>query len=200
MVDRKNSLTKFLPVSSLRTEEERRSFCLEVLGGHWQSLSYCHLLEKTIYNLGFVYEEGNETFRKEDVNGKLTNLGILNPVRWRSGISVIHFLFPSDKQASNTRTAEGPHGQATFVDFVWAMDLYEGPDITFRFYGPNENHSTNFLFVLNGAAALKYTLAINRHQMKERINQDAPSLAPTSTQQQVAGNYSDYGFCLIGHP
>ena len=74
--------------------------------------------------MGFVYEESDADFKKADNNGQLTNLGMLSLQRWKKGISVVHFLFPSKKQASNTRTAEGPHGQATFADFVQAMHKY----------------------------------------------------------------------------
>ena len=147
----------------MRTDEERRSFCSQVLGG---SSRYGHLLEDTIFNLGFFYEEGNDDFSKNDTNGKLTNLGSLNLQRWKSGITAIHFVFPSDKQASNTRTAEGPHGQATFLEFAQVMQEYRGPEIRFQFYDPNASHSTDFLFILNGAAAHQYTAAINWTRVK----------------------------------
>jgi hypothetical protein len=44
--------------------------------------------------LGFVYEEGDEDFKKDDINGKLTNLGILSLQCWKSGILAVHFVFP----------------------------------------------------------------------------------------------------------
>ena len=146
-------------------------------------------------NLGFIYEEGNEDFAKKDSNGKLTNLGILSLERWESGILAIHFVFPSKKQASNTRTAEGPHGQATFLDFARAMHKYRGPEIRFHFCAPDTNHSTNFLYVLNGDAARKYTASIDWEQIKNRIDLDSPSLVPNSTVRQATGNYADYGYC-----
>jgi hypothetical protein len=183
---------KFLPSSTVRTDEERHSFCSEVLGS---SSGYGHLVEDTIFNLGFVYEEGNDDFSKNDTNGKLTNLGILNLHRWRSGITAIHFVFPSDKQASNTRTAEGPHGQATFIEFAQAMQAYHGPEIRFQFYGPNVNHSTDFLFVLNGEAAHEYTSAINWTKVKQRIYRDSSTIQQNSTVRQATGNYADYGYC-----
>jgi hypothetical protein len=86
--------------------------------------------------LGFVYEEGDADFRKSDANGRLTNLGKLSLERWESGILAIHFLFPSEKQAINARTAEGPHYQVTFQEFSLAMQKYRGPDIRFVFYAP----------------------------------------------------------------
>jgi hypothetical protein len=184
-------MTPFLPSSTVRTDEERRSFCSQVLG----ELRYCHLLDETIFNLGFVYEEGDSDFTKKDTNGKLTNLGILNLHRWSSGISVIHFVFPSKQQASNTRTAEGPHGQATFLDFVRAMRKYRGTAIRFQFYAPDVNHSNDFLFVLNGTAAQKYSASINWKLIKRRIDVDSPSVEPNSTVRQATGNYADYGFC-----
>ena len=44
----------FLPMTCLRTVEERRNFCLEILG---ERLCLRHLLQKIIFNLGFVYED-----------------------------------------------------------------------------------------------------------------------------------------------
>jgi hypothetical protein len=121
----------------------------QVLG----ELRYRHLLDGTIHNLGFIYEEGDSNFTKKDTNRKLTNLGILNLHRWSSGISVIHFVFPSKQQANNTRTTEGHHDQATFLDFARAMQKYWGPEIRFQFYAPDVNHYNYFVFVLNGTAA-----------------------------------------------
>jgi hypothetical protein len=69
---------------------------------------YSHLLEDNIFNLGFFYEEGDDGFKVKDSNNQMTNLGKLSHQRWKSGISALHFLFPSHHQASNTRTAEGP--------------------------------------------------------------------------------------------
>jgi hypothetical protein len=144
--------------------------------------------------LGFVYEVGGIDFRKADANGRLTNLGKLSLQRWVSGISAIHFLFPSQKQASNVRTAKGPHYQATFQDFILAMQEYRGPDIRFVFYAPNCNHSTDYLFVINGAVAHQYTLAITWKKVKRRIHLDCHSVSTTSTLRQAAGNFADYGF------
>ena len=87
------------------------------------------LLKESIYNLWFVYEEGDADFRKADATGRLTNLRKLSLERWQSGVSAVHFLFPSEKQGSNVRTAKGPHYQATFHDFIQAMQKYGGPDI-----------------------------------------------------------------------
>jgi hypothetical protein len=78
-------------------------------------------LSLTFLSLGLVYKEGSAHFKKADNNGQLTNLGMLSLQRWKKGILVVHFLFPLEKQASNTCTAEGLHGQATFADFVQAM-------------------------------------------------------------------------------
>ena len=172
---------------------DRSTFCATVLGN--QS-PYSHLLEDSIFNLGFFYEEGTEDFRKQDTNGKLTNLGKLSLKRWKSGITAIHFLFPSRHQASNTRTAEGPHGQATFVELVKAMQEYKGPEIRFMFYSPEKIHSTEFLFVLNGESAAVYTSQINWKKVKHRIPLDHQSTIATSlTVRQAPGNYADYGFC-----
>jgi hypothetical protein len=149
-----------------------------------------------IYNLGFVYEEGGDVdFRKADAKGRLTNLGKLSLQRWESGISAIHFLFPSQKQADNVRTAEGPDYQATFQDFILAMQEYRGPDIRFVFYAPDCNHSTDYLFVLNGAAAHQYTSAITWKKVKRQIQLDCHSVSTLSTLRQAAGNFADYGFC-----
>jgi hypothetical protein len=145
--------------------------------------------------LGF-YEEGNEDFKKADNNGQLTNLGMLSLQQWKKCISVIHFLFPSKKQASNTCTAEGPHGQATFGDFVQAMHQYRRPDIRFVFYDPTKNHTTDFLFVLNGESADKYTSAVACwKKIKRRIQLDSTSFIPSSTLRQATSNYAHYGFC-----
>ena len=119
----KRHLTEFLPYDTVRTEKQRLDFCSALLGAGG-SARYAHLLDRSINNLGFVYEEGNDDFRKSDNKGQLTNLGILSTQRWKQGILAIHFLFPNKKQASNTRTARGPHGQATFVEFVHAMHEY----------------------------------------------------------------------------
>jgi hypothetical protein len=105
---------------------------------------YRHLLKPIIFDLAFVYEEGVVDFKKADKNGQLTNLDMLSLQQWKKGILVVHFLFPSKKQASNTRTAEGANGQATFADFVQPMHKYQGPDIRFVFYDPTKTHSTNF--------------------------------------------------------
>jgi hypothetical protein len=183
---------QFLPCSSVCTEKERSDFCSTVLQSPSQ---YSHLLLDSIFNLGFVYEEGDDNFRRDDTNGQLTHLGILSQQRWKSGITTIHFIFPSESQASNTRTAEGPHGQATFVAFANAMREYRGPDIRFLFYAPDCNHSTDFLFVLNGEAAEEYTTAINWKKIRKRIKLDSPSVISNSTARQATGNYADYGFC-----
>jgi hypothetical protein len=76
------------------------------------------------------------------------------------------FCFSSKQQASNTRTAEGPHGQATFLDFSWAMQTYRGPAICSQFYEPNVNHSNHFLFVLNRTATHEYSAAIDWNLIK----------------------------------
>jgi hypothetical protein len=107
----------FLPCSTVQTLQERGAFCSDVFCVRSR---FGSLLEESIYNLGSVYKEGDVDFRKADAKGRLTNLGKLSLHRWESGISAIHFLFPSQKQASNVRTAEGPHYQATFQDFILA--------------------------------------------------------------------------------
>jgi hypothetical protein len=145
--------------------------------------------------LGFVYEEGDVDFRKADAHGHLTNLGKLSLQRWESGLSAVHFIFPSKKQASNVRTTEGPHHQATFHEFILAMQKYCGPDIRFVFYDPNCNHSNEFLFVLNGAAANQYTSAITWQKIKKQIKLNCRSVTTTFTLRQAAGNFADFGFC-----
>jgi hypothetical protein len=142
--------TRFLPCSTVRNLRERSAFCCNVLGDRSR---FGSLLKESIYNLGFVYEEGDVDFRKAGAHGRLTNLGKLSLQRWESGLSAIHFIFLFKKQASNVRTAEGPHYQATFHEFILAMQKYRGPDNRFVFYDPNCNHSNEFLVVLNGAAA-----------------------------------------------
>jgi hypothetical protein len=118
--------TRFLPCSTVRDLQERSALCCDVLGVRSR---FGSLLEESIYNLGFVYEEGDVDFRKADAHGRLTNLGKLSLQRWESGLSAIHFIFPSKKQASNVSTAEGPHYQTTFHEFILAMQKYRGPDI-----------------------------------------------------------------------
>jgi hypothetical protein len=105
--------------------------------------------------------------------------------------------FPAEKQASQMRTAEGPHYQATFIDFILAMKQYRGSDIRFLFYDPSINHSTDFLYILNGESANEYTSGIAWPKIKTRIGIDCPStsLPISNTVQQAAGNYADYGFC-----
>jgi hypothetical protein len=76
---------------------------------------------KINFYLGFLYKEGDDDFRKDDINGRLTNLGTLSLQHWKSGIF--------QKQACNTCTVEGDHGQATFLEFVQVMQQYHGPDI-----------------------------------------------------------------------
>jgi hypothetical protein len=183
-----------VPVVPLLTVKERDDFCSKVLGVRSR---YRHLLDKSIFNLGFVYERGGDNFSSADSTSSLTNLGILNQERWRSGILSVHFIFPAEKQASNTRTAEGPHYQATFLVFILAMKQYRGPDIRFVFYDPTVNHSTDFLFILNGESATKYTSAIAWLKIKKRIGLDCPSssLLSSNTVRQAAGNYANYGFC-----
>jgi hypothetical protein len=75
------------------------------------------------------------------------------------------------------------------------MQEYRGPDIQFQFYAPDINCSTNFLFVLNGEAAHKYTGSITWKKIKKRIDLDSPSLVTNSTVRQVTGNYANYGYC-----
>jgi hypothetical protein len=183
---------QFLPRSTVLTSKERSDFCSDVLCARSRFRS---LLKESIYNLGFVYEEGGADFRKADANGHLTNLGKLTLERWESGILAIHFLFPSEKQAINARTAEGPHYQVTFHEFSLAMQKYRGPDIRFVFYAPNSNHSTDYLFVLNGPSAHQYTSAITWKKLKKRSLLDCCSVISMSTLRQAAGNFSDYGFC-----
>jgi hypothetical protein len=105
----------------------------------------------------------------------------------------VHFLFPSEKQAINARTAEGPHYRVTFHEFSLTMQKYRGPDIRFVFYVPNFIHSTDYLFVLNGPSAHQYTSAITWKKLKKRIPLDCRSVISTSTLRQAAGNFSDYG-------
>jgi hypothetical protein len=147
--------------------------------------------------LGFVYEEGDNNFSSAGSTSSLTNPGILNQERWRSGTLSVHFIFPAEKQASNTGTAEGPHYQATFLDFILAMKQYCGPEVRFIFYDPTVNHSTDFLFILNGESATKYTSAIAWPKIKKHIGLDCPSssLPASNTVRQAADNYADYGFC-----
>jgi hypothetical protein len=184
----------FLPGSTVSTVKERDYFCSEVLGVRSR---YHHLLDKSIFNLGFVYADSDNNFSSANSTSSLTNLRILSQERWRSGILLFHFIFPAERQASNTRMAEGPHYQAPFLDFILAMKQYRGPDIRFVFYDPTVNHSTAFLFILYGESASKYTSAIAWPKIKKRIGLDCPSFSlPTSnTVRQAAGNYADYGFC-----
>jgi hypothetical protein len=130
--------THFLPCSTVRNLRERSAFCCDILGVR---SCFGSLLEESIHNLGFVYEEGDVDFRKADAHARLPNLGKLSLQRWESGLSAIYFIFPSKKQASNVRTAEGPHYQATFHEFILTMQKYRGPDIRFVFYDPSCNHS-----------------------------------------------------------
>jgi hypothetical protein len=108
----------------------------------------------------------------------------------------VHFIFQPKKQASNTRTADGPHYQATFLNFILGMKQYRGPDIRFVFYNPTVNHSTDFLFILIGESATEYTSAIAWPKIKKRIGLDCPSssLPTLNTVRQAAGNCADYGF------
>jgi hypothetical protein len=138
----KNLIMGFSPVNPFY-QSLRDKLCFEILGV-W--LRYCHLQDGSIFTFGFVYEEGDDIFRKANMSNSLTNLGILSQQRWRSGILSVHFIFLSKKQASNTSRAEGPHYQALFVDFVWAMKKYLGPAIWFVFYSkPTVNHLSGFL-------------------------------------------------------
>jgi hypothetical protein len=148
----------------VRTVNERSSFCSDVLRVR---LHFNHLLDESIFMLGFVYEEGDDNFRKDCANGRLTNVGKLSFQLWKSGISAVHFLFLSKKQASNARMAEGPHCQATFLEFIQAMQKYRGPDIPFVFCAPNSNDSANLLFVLNWEAAHQYTPTIDWKKIKK---------------------------------
>jgi hypothetical protein len=89
---------------------------------------------------------------------------------------------------------EGPHGQATFLDFAWVMQEYHGPDIRFVFYSPDTNQSTNFLIMLNGEAAHQYTASIDWQKTKTCIDLNSPSVVSNLTVCQATGNYADYGY------
>jgi hypothetical protein len=65
----------FLPRSTVLTSKERSGFCSDVLCAPSR---FGSLLKESIYNLGFVYEEGGADFRKADANLRLTNLGKLS--------------------------------------------------------------------------------------------------------------------------
>jgi hypothetical protein len=67
----------FLPCSTVRTLLERSAFCSNVfrVGSRFGSL-----LEESIYNLGFVYEEGDVDSRKADAKGRLTNCWTMTSV------------------------------------------------------------------------------------------------------------------------
>jgi hypothetical protein len=67
--------TRFLPCSTVRNLRERSAFCCDILGVRSR---FDSLLKESIYNLGFVYEEGDVDFRKADAHGRLTNLGKLS--------------------------------------------------------------------------------------------------------------------------
>jgi hypothetical protein len=176
--DTRKNVSRFLPRSTILTAKDRHAFCASMLA---DGSPYSHLLDDNIFNSGFFYEEGDDGFKVKDSNNQMTNLGKLSHQRWKSGILALHFLFPSHHQASNARTTEGPHGQATFFDLVKAMQKYIGPDIRFVFYSPHKNHSTDFLFVLNGEAAEEYTSKIDWKKIKQQITLDCnPSLASTS--------------------
>ncbi len=191
-VGRLRAQNQFLPFSTVTNNQERILFCSHVLQ---KKSPFQHLLEDSIFNLGFVYEEGNTDFKAGDSNGELTGLGELSLQRWKCGITTIHFLFPSEKQASNTRTANGPHYQATFLDLVRTMEQYEASGIRFVFYDPNKDHSTDFLFVLNGDSADEYTRAIPWKKIKKRIKADHRPAVTVAKVRQAPGNYADYGFC-----
>jgi hypothetical protein len=62
----------FLPCSTVRTLQKRGAFCSDVFRVRSR---FGSLLEESIYNMGFVYEEGGVDFRKADAKGRLTNLG-----------------------------------------------------------------------------------------------------------------------------
>jgi hypothetical protein len=125
-VGRFRSQNQFLPFSTVSNNQERIQFSSDVLQ---KKSPFQHLLEDSIFDLGFVYEEGNTDFKASDFNGALTGLGELSLQHWKCGITTIHFLFPSVKQASNTCTAEGPHYQATFLGMVRTMEQYKASDI-----------------------------------------------------------------------
>jgi hypothetical protein len=146
--------------------KERDELCSKILGA---GLHYRHLLDGSIFNLGFVYEEGEDILRKANISGLLTNLGILSQQGWRSGMLLVHFIMSIQKQVSNTRTTESSDQQALFIDLLCAMKLYGGPDIGFAFYKPTVNHSTNFLFILNGKLDKEYTSATNWPTIKKCI-------------------------------
>jgi hypothetical protein len=181
-----------LPQSTIQTLNDRSVFYSDVL---CIQSRFSHLLDESIFNLGFVYEEGDNDFRKDDANGRLRNLGKLNLQSWESCISAVHFMFPSEKQATNARTAKCPHCQATFREFIQAMQKYCGPDIRFVFYTPNCNHSTNFLFAPNREAAHQYTLAINLEKIKKQILLNCHSAISNSTLWEASGNCANYVFC-----
>jgi hypothetical protein len=108
----------------------------------------------------------------------------------------IHFIFPSEKQASSVRTVDDHHPQATFCEFVQAMQNYRGLDIQFVFYAPsNCSHSADFLFVLKWEASHQYTLAINWKKIKKKILFECRSAISNSTLWQATGNYANNDDC-----
>jgi hypothetical protein len=60
-----------LPCSKVLTSKERSGFCSDVLCARSR---FGSLSKEYIYNLGFVYEEGDADFRKANAKGRLTDL------------------------------------------------------------------------------------------------------------------------------
>jgi hypothetical protein len=111
------------------------------------------------------------------------------------GITTVHFLFPSRHQGHLARDAKDPHYQSQFADVVAAMKEYKGNVLSFIFYDPLLNHSTNFLSVINGWDAKRHTDTIDWDNVSKHITTDSENKSSSATSRQAPGNSSDYGFC-----
>jgi hypothetical protein len=180
------------PLEVVSTREERKRF----LDMAVDDPKCEHLFDaNSAFSLGFVFGEGNKEFASKDSNNRLTDLGCLSLNRWTHGITTVHFLFPSPHQGHLARDAKDPHHQSQFANVVAAMKEHKGNVLSFIFYDPLLNHSTNFLRVINGRDAQQRTNRIDWDNIWKCITTNSENKSSSATSRQAPGNSSDCGFC-----
>lgn len=135
----------YFPLDVIFTNDELKFFVTQCL----DNPNYAHLFERSVFNHGFIFEEGGDDFLDDDTDYIWTNKGKLSIERWKVYMSHVHFAPQSRHQSYWCQNAEFPHYQTSFSALFEKLKLLETLPCTIHFYDPRRDHRNPFLVVWN---------------------------------------------------
>ena len=186
----------FLPMSEIVTLKDFKKFM-----NQFSDEKYKHLCNASIWNLVFIFEQLKDNTGAYTKTA-LTSLGKASLERWKH-TRKIHVMFPAKHQLYLLKTAVDPHYQILLKDFLEKVSEFNS-DLHVQFYSPQENHSSEMLYILNNESAERFVNQVNWDPLMKRMeidaaNEDKGDISeyhiPKKVCRQAAGNGCSYGTC-----